>query len=149
MCENFIWVFTEYFWLPKKFSWVFQVFPYFLTFSYFSLIFQVFPWVLWTQHDKIITVITASKQKPFHCVKSVQIRRFFWSIFSCIRNEYGDFSILCGISWFTHLTPDLLIIKISRFQKYCSVQTVPCMESESIFPPLLESWSVWNTVVQL
>ena len=26
----------------------------------------------------------------FHCVKSVQIRSFFWSVFSCIRTEYGD-----------------------------------------------------------
>ena len=25
-----------------------------------------------------------------HCVKSVQIRSFFWSEFSCIRTEYGD-----------------------------------------------------------
>ena len=25
-----------------------------------------------------------------HCVKSVQIQSFFWSIFSCIRTEYGD-----------------------------------------------------------
>ena len=25
-----------------------------------------------------------------HCVKSVQIRSFFWSVFSCIRTEYGD-----------------------------------------------------------
>ena len=25
-----------------------------------------------------------------HCVKSVQIRSFFWSKFSCIRTEYGD-----------------------------------------------------------
>ena len=24
-----------------------------------------------------------------HCVKSVQIRNFFWSVFSCIRTEYG------------------------------------------------------------
>ena len=24
-----------------------------------------------------------------HCVKSVQIRSFFWSVFSCIRIEYG------------------------------------------------------------
>ena len=28
-----------------------------------------------------------------HCVKSVQIRSFFWSVFSCIRTEYGE--ILC------------------------------------------------------
>ena len=25
-----------------------------------------------------------------HCVKSVQIRSFFWSVFSCVRTEYGD-----------------------------------------------------------
>ena len=25
-----------------------------------------------------------------HCVKSVQIRSFFWSAFSCIQTEYGD-----------------------------------------------------------
>ena len=26
----------------------------------------------------------------FHCVKSVQIRSFFWSVFSRIRTEYGE-----------------------------------------------------------
>ena len=26
----------------------------------------------------------------WHCVKSVQIRSYFWSVFSCIRIEYGD-----------------------------------------------------------
>ena len=25
-----------------------------------------------------------------HCVKSVQIQSYFWSVFSCIRTEYGD-----------------------------------------------------------
>ena len=25
-----------------------------------------------------------------HCVKSVQIRSHFWSVFSCIRTEYRD-----------------------------------------------------------
>ena len=28
-----------------------------------------------------------------HCVTSVQIQRSFWSVFSCIRTEYGD--LLC------------------------------------------------------
>ena len=32
--------------------------------------------------------------KP-HCVKSVQIWSFFWSVFSCIQTEYGD---LCPYS---------------------------------------------------
>ena len=26
----------------------------------------------------------------FHCVESVQIRSFFWSVFSRIRSEYGE-----------------------------------------------------------
>ena len=26
-----------------------------------------------------------------HCVKSIQIRSYFWSVFSRIRNEYGYF----------------------------------------------------------
>ena len=29
-------------------------------------------------------------RKKWHCVKSVQIRSYFWSIFSGIRTEYGD-----------------------------------------------------------
>ena len=28
--------------------------------------------------------------KLIHCVKSVQIRSYFWSVFSCIWTEYGD-----------------------------------------------------------
>ena len=28
-----------------------------------------------------------------HCVKSVQLRSYFWSVFSCIPTEYGD--LLC------------------------------------------------------
>ena len=27
--------------------------------------------------------------RSLHCVKSVQIRSFFWSVFSCIQTEYG------------------------------------------------------------
>ena len=32
----------------------------------------------------------SSIPKLSHCVKSVQIRSFFWSVFSCIWTEYGD-----------------------------------------------------------
>ena len=35
------------------------------------------------------TFLTASCQWS-HCVKSVQIRSYFWSVFSYIRTEYGD-----------------------------------------------------------
>ena len=33
-----------------------------------------------------------------HCVKSVQIWRFFWSVFFCIRTEYVDLRIKCPYS---------------------------------------------------
>ena len=29
-------------------------------------------------------------KQHLHCVKSVQIRGYFWSVISCIRTEYGD-----------------------------------------------------------
>ena len=29
-----------------------------------------------------------------HCMKSFQIRRYFWSVFSCIRHEYGEIIFL-------------------------------------------------------
>ena len=41
---------------------------------------------------------TDDKHTPFlvhsksHCVKSVQIGSFFWSIFSCTWAEYGDYT---------------------------------------------------------
>ena len=47
---------------------------------------------------KLYDVIVFYSLKPgifeilfvLHCVKSVQIRSFFWSLFPCIRTEYGD-----------------------------------------------------------
>ena len=34
-------------------------------------------------------ILNNAKHGDIHCVKSVQIRSFFWSVFSCIRTEYG------------------------------------------------------------
>ena len=34
--------------------------------------------------------ISSIAQWSSHCEKSVQIRSYFWSVFSCIRTEYGD-----------------------------------------------------------
>ena len=36
--------------------------------------------------------------KTSHCVKSVQMRSFFWSVISCIRSEYGDLLRKCPYS---------------------------------------------------
>ena len=38
----------------------------------------------------VFLVSTDETQEDGHCVKSVQIWCFFWSVFSCILTEYGD-----------------------------------------------------------
>ena len=35
----------------------------------------------------------------YHCVKSVQIRSFFWSVFSRIRTEYGNIRSIPHSDW--------------------------------------------------
>ena len=35
-------------------------------------------------------VEAATLRVYLHCVESVQIRSYIWSVFSCIRTEYGD-----------------------------------------------------------
>ena len=55
-----------------------------------------------------------------HCVKSVQIRSIFWSVFSCIRTEYGDLdteipnmlNVLC-----------LDVVEVCMFAKFFNVCT--------------------------
>ena len=43
-------------------------------------------------------------QKTVQCVKSVQIRSFFWSVFFCIRIECGDLRIFCTLFVFGHFS---------------------------------------------
>ena len=42
--------------------------------------------------------MTESIQIYKHCVKSVQIRSFYWSVFSRIRTEYGETEYLSVFS---------------------------------------------------
>ena len=42
-------------------------------------------------------------KKTYHCVKSVQIRSYFWSEFSCIQIEYGDLRSKSGSEITTYL----------------------------------------------
>ena len=42
--------------------------------------------------------VRESKYKPSHCVKSVQMRSFFWSVFSRIRAEYEEKRIISPYS---------------------------------------------------
>ena len=41
-----------------------------------------------------------------HCVKSVQIRSFFWSVFSCVRTEYRDLLLKSLYSFQVHENTD-------------------------------------------
>ena len=53
--------------------------------------FELVMMVLKTSRSNVIIaekhVIIGSYEKPIHCVKIVQIRSFFWSVFSCIWTE--------------------------------------------------------------
>ena len=44
----------------------------------------------WTCSAAFSCIKIISSLQGKHCVKSVQIRSFFWSVFSCIRTKYGD-----------------------------------------------------------
>ena len=37
-----------------------------------------------------VTLVNIFLGKVLHCVKSVQIQSFLWSVFYCIRTQYGD-----------------------------------------------------------
>ena len=43
-----------------------------------------------TNFQTLISICFINSIHRMHCVKSVQIRSYFWSVFSCIRTEYGD-----------------------------------------------------------
>ena len=58
---------------------------------------------LWTNTDLMLNEVRNSLNRitfascknipstaKSHCVKSVRIQSYFWSVFSCIRTEYGD-----------------------------------------------------------
>ena len=38
----------------------------------------------------LVIDLSLSNWFPWNCVKSVQVRNYFWSVFFCIRTEYGD-----------------------------------------------------------
>ena len=37
-----------------------------------------------------INQILIPQESEYHCMKSIQIRSYFWSVFSSIRTEYGE-----------------------------------------------------------
>ena len=53
----------------------------------------------------------------FHYVKSVQIRRFFWSVFSCIWTEFGD--LRSNVFLFVMFKWNVYVISLYRFSFDC------------------------------
>ena len=59
---------------------------------------EIFGKYMWSVIFKIAIYITLGLEEIYwytifiwiHYVKNVQIRSFFWSVFSCIRSEYGE-----------------------------------------------------------
>ena len=45
---------------------------------------------LFNKNDIDVSTILTSKKEPYHCFKSVQLWRFFWSMFSRIWTKYGE-----------------------------------------------------------
>ena len=76
-------------------------------------------------------------ESPSHCVKSVQIRSFFWSVFSLIRTEYGEIRSISRYTFrmrektdqkklriwtlFTHQCHSLTVVSIS-FDPFLSMK---------------------------
>ena len=51
--------------------------------------FFIIAWDLLISHSHFFSSKTKNDLIK-HCVKSIQIQSFFWSVFSCIRTEYGE-----------------------------------------------------------
>ena len=62
-----------------------QITVFALVFLLFLILSDAFWWFFLIVLDKFIFSVHI-----YHYVKNIQIRSFFWSVFSCIQNEYGE-----------------------------------------------------------
>ena len=58
-----------------------------------------------------------------HCIKSAQIRSFFWSVFSCIRTDYGD--LLRKSSYSVRIQENMVLKKILYLVTFHAVRQNP------------------------
>ena len=65
--------------------------------------------------------------EKYHCVKSVQIQSFFWSLFFCIRTEYGDLRSKYPYSVRIQENTDQKKLRIWTFYTQCII-TLLCPE---------------------
>ena len=84
----------------------------------------------------------------FDCVKRVQIRSFFWSVFSCIRTEFGDWLRKSPYSVWIQENTDQKKLRIWTFFTQCSfVSSSTCLnfllkKIMSVF--LLKTYSIFG-----
>ena len=89
----------------------------------------------------------------WHCVKSAQIRSYFWSVFSCIRIEYGERLNGNKKSWYQSKYSIWIKIKLIKYRKYMSESsTVGLCASLRIgkFPaliPPMHSVGLWDPTI--
>ena len=69
------------------------------------------------------------RSKNIHCVKIVQIRSYFWYVFSCIRIEYGDLRSKFGTGKYgPEITPYLDTVHAEIFSKKLKIVGIKCRD---------------------
>ena len=61
-------------------------------------------------------------REVYHCAKIVQIRSFFWSVFSRIRAEYGNLRSLFTERTFCHKV--VRVLKTQKFMRFWSKENL-------------------------
>ena len=92
--------------------------------------FQVFLWYVCYLVIFLYDINVIATNQNCHCVKSVQLRSYFWSIFSCIRTEYRDL---------LRKSPYLIQIQENTNQKKRRIWTLFTYCVAQIW-----NWKTWN-----
>ena len=86
------------------------------------------PRTLQNINDRIFQwIIYFAKSRYLHCVKSVQIRSFFWSRFSCIQSEYRKIRTTKNSVFGRSPPPPSLFRNLSVFWQNVSVKFLDVM----------------------
>ena len=83
-----------------------------------------------------------------HCVKSVQIRSFFWSVFSCIQTEYGDLLSKYLYSVRTHENTNHKKLHTSTFFTQCKLKNIWQLKAISVAQTVQYPQSMKESVSQ-
>ena len=91
---------------------------------------------------RLITGICQGILVSYHCVKNVQIRNFFWSVFFRIQFKYEKIRILTFFTQCKWLLWILLLIKLIRYFEECTRNSIPHHKNEVLEQVLLSSYSI-------